>query len=84
MMTSSLALIPASIAQTFAKAIAEQTVTEADRYRLMAALLDLDRDLDAAERQAVDDILHRLRSGQHSNPMQGSQVRRFWARGSYG
>ncbi|MGB0561336.1 MAG: hypothetical protein ACPGVO_05980 [Spirulinaceae cyanobacterium] len=96
MMTSSLTVIPPAIAQMFIEAIASRAVTEADRYGLMAALLDLDRELDAAECQAVDEILGRLRcpyqaASNHltpsmvsqNRPVQNSQVRCFWFKGSH-
>ncbi|NEO84097.1 MAG: hypothetical protein F6J87_07560 [Spirulina sp. SIO3F2] len=68
MMTASILPIPQPIALMFTRAIANQVVTEADRYNFMAALLDLDRDLNSAECQAVDQILGTIGSGRLSLP----------------
>lgn len=64
MMTASILPIPQPIALMFTRAIANRVVTEADRYSFMAALLDLDRDLDPVECQAVDQILHTTQASQ--------------------
>lgn len=53
-MSSASTLIPQKMICLFQNAIANRTVTAADRYILMAALLD--RELNGAECRAVDEL----------------------------
>ena len=56
-----LNLLPSAISELFAQASTTGAITKADRYGLMAAILD--ETLGEEERRAIDRMLHALRRG---------------------
>ena len=54
-------LLPSAIAELFAQVATTHTITKADRYGLMAAILD--EGLGEEERWAIDRMLHSLCRG---------------------
>lgn len=58
---SSVRLLPGAIAAILADAAETKTLTESDRYGLMAAMLD--EHLSEEDRKAIDRILHAVRRG---------------------
>jgi hypothetical protein len=54
-------LLPSAIAELFAQTTRTGVITKADRYGLMAAILD--ETITQEEKQAIDRMLHALRRG---------------------
>ncbi|MGB0564350.1 MAG: hypothetical protein ACPGVO_21510 [Spirulinaceae cyanobacterium] len=59
-----LQLLPGSISALFADATATQTLTESDRYGLLAAILT--EEIEDDERHAIDRILRSVHRGRMS------------------